>query len=145
MRRVAVDTNVFLYALGKAHSLRDPCRAILAAAGEGRLHLTISVEVIQEYAHVRLRRGVPAAQVLDEATGISELCEVVALDTELMLEALSHVAANDCLHVRDGIIAAAVARADLDELVTADRAFDEATGITRLDPAQLTAQLAGGA
>ena len=51
--RAFLDSNVFLYATGAQHELREPCRLLLEAVGEGQLEAETSVEVLQEVAHVR--------------------------------------------------------------------------------------------
>ena len=53
---IVLDTTVLAYAVGEAHPLRDPCRRLLAAHAEGRIEATTTVEVIQEFAHIRARR-----------------------------------------------------------------------------------------
>ncbi len=53
---IVVDTTVLVYAVGQDHPLRQPCRTLVAAVRDGRLQATTTVEVVQEFAHVRARR-----------------------------------------------------------------------------------------
>jgi uncharacterized protein len=53
---IVLDTTVLVYAVGGEHPLREPCRHIVDEIGAGRLAATTTVEVIQEFAHVRARR-----------------------------------------------------------------------------------------
>ncbi len=51
---IVLDTTVLVYAKGDRHRFRDPCRELVAAAGEGRIEATTTAEVIQKFA-ARLR------------------------------------------------------------------------------------------
>ena len=53
---IVVDTTVLVYAVGSEHALREPCRDVVRAAGSGGIQATTTVEVIQEFVHVRARR-----------------------------------------------------------------------------------------
>jgi uncharacterized protein len=53
---ILLDTTVLVYAKGDTHPLRDPCRELIAAIADRRLDATTTVEVIQEFVHVRARR-----------------------------------------------------------------------------------------
>ena len=53
---IFVDTNVFMYAVGRDHPLRDPARAFFADAAHARTPLVTSAEVLQELAHAYLAR-----------------------------------------------------------------------------------------
>ena len=51
---IFVDTNVFVYAVGRPHPLRDPARRILLDAADDSEALVTSCEVLQEFLHVYL-------------------------------------------------------------------------------------------
>ena len=53
---IVLDTTVLVYAKGTDHPLREPCRDLIAAIAEERLHATTTTEAIQEFVHVRARR-----------------------------------------------------------------------------------------
>ncbi|HEV3323761.1 MAG TPA: type II toxin-antitoxin system VapC family toxin, partial [Solirubrobacteraceae bacterium] len=53
---IVLDTTVLVYAKGAAHPLRDPCRRLIEAIGQEELDATSTVEVIQEFVHVRSQR-----------------------------------------------------------------------------------------
>ena len=54
---IFVDTNVFMYAVGRPHILKQPSRAFLIEAYRSRKPLCTSAEVLQELAHVYLATG----------------------------------------------------------------------------------------
>lgn len=80
--RVLVDTAVVVYARGGEHRYRDPCRRIVAAAADGTLALEASTELVQEFAHLLRRRGVPAATVRAEAVDVADVCVLHGVDPE---------------------------------------------------------------
>ena len=51
MSRVFVDSNVFIYASGSPHPLRQPARTAMHAIGSGAVEGVTSVEVLQELLH----------------------------------------------------------------------------------------------
>ncbi len=53
---IVVDTTVLVYAVGADHALAAPCRELVRRVGEEQLRATTTVEVLQEFAHVRARR-----------------------------------------------------------------------------------------
>ncbi len=54
---IFVDTNVFMYAVGRQHPLRDEARSFFAAAAREHLPLQTSAEVLQELLHAYLPVG----------------------------------------------------------------------------------------
>lgn len=137
--RLLVDTNVFLYARGGDHPYRDPCRAVLRAAGEGKVELVASVEVFQELAHVLLRQRSDRLGVVDEVDEARSLCRLYAFDRHVLQIALDLVARYEQLGVRDAVHAGTAIAAGVTSLVSADRAFDTVAEVRRIDPRDLRA------
>lgn len=54
---IFIDTNVFVYAVGRPHPLKEPSRRFFAEANQNRTPLFTSAEVLQELAHVFLSVG----------------------------------------------------------------------------------------
>lgn len=134
MTRVLIDTNVFLYARGRAHDHRDPCRAVLRAAAQGSVRLEASVEVVQEFTHVLIRRGIDRSSAVIQAQEVGAQCLLHAFDEDVLARALALVAANPTLGMRDAVHAATALGTDIEHVVSADRVFDSVEGITRVDP-----------
>ena len=120
---ILLDTSVLVYAVGAEHPLREPCRALVAAIGDGLVAATTTVEVVQEFAHVRARR-----RGRDDAAALAErfadlLSPLVAVD-------------RDDLGAFDAVLAAVVRhRGHLTAVVSANRAFRGIPGLVHLDPA----------
>lgn len=61
------DTTIFVYAIGREHPYRDPCRAILDQAKRRPVEGGASALVIQEFAHILLRCEGDGAQARAQA------------------------------------------------------------------------------
>lgn len=143
MKRYLVDTNVFLYARGREHPLRNACRTIVAAAARQDVMLEASVEVVQEFAHILLRRDVPREVALADAADVRSQCLLHDFDTGVLAEALRLLGAYPVLGVRDAVHAATALRAGIGAILSADVAFEALDGLERVDPRDLAAALSG--
>ena len=54
---IFVDSNVFMYAVGRPHPLQPAARQFFTESLEGRVELVTSAEVLQELAHSYLPVG----------------------------------------------------------------------------------------
>jgi len=130
---IVLDTTVLVYAKGADHPFRDPCRRLVSLIADGTLAATTTVEVIQEFAHVRARRR-------DRADAAA-----LAGDYVQILEPLVHVTADDLrrglalferveqLGAFDAVLAAIATRQGT-ALVSADAAFAFAPDIIHVTP-----------
>lgn len=139
MRRVFVDTNVFVYAIGADHPYREPCRRVVELIAAGSLLGETSVEVVQEFAHVRGRRSGDWAEAAARAREIIGSCRPVHPfgEAELM-RALDLLARHVELTVRDAVHVATALGQNIDAILSADRHFDAIAGVERIDPADDT-------
>jgi len=141
---IIVDTTVLAYAVGEDHPLREPCRRLLAAHASGTVAATTTVEVLQEFAHVRARR-----RTREDAVRVARLY-AVALDpiatTATDLDAgLSLFQEHAELGAFDAVLAAVAIARGAEALVSADRAFGSVPGLLWVDPATLAFdRLVGG-
>jgi predicted nucleic acid-binding protein len=135
VRRFLYDTGVFVYALGREHRYREPCRAILREAGRGRLAPEASVELIHEFTYVRLRRVESRAEAAHWARRIGRSCVLHAVEPSDVERALELWCEHERLDVRDAILAAQALNRDIDAILSPDRDFDEIPGLQRIDPA----------
>lgn len=123
---IVLDTTVLVYAVGTDHPLRDPCHELIGAIAAGRLAATTTVEVLQEFAHVRARRRDrdDAARVTRDYLDL--LAPLLVVGEDDLQDGLRLYARSDRLGAFDAVLAAAASRADADALVSADAAFAEA-------------------
>jgi predicted nucleic acid-binding protein len=131
---IVLDTTVLVYAKGADHPLRDPCRQLVQAIAEQRVAATTTVEVIQEFVHVRARRrGREDAARLgrDYAALLSPLLSVTADD---LTRGLAWYERSERLGAFDAVLAAAAATAGAHVIVSADGAFGSLDGIAHVTP-----------
>jgi predicted nucleic acid-binding protein len=120
---IVLDTTVLVYAKGADHPLRAPCRELVEAIAEGAVQATTSVEVIQEFVHVRARtrsRQDAAATGYDYAELLSPLLNVTREDLQRGLALFER---SDRLGTFDAVLAAAAMASNASALVSADIAF----------------------
>ena len=131
---ILLDTTVLCYAVGVEHPVREPCRRLLRAHAEGRIEATTTVEVIQEFAHVRARRRSRADAVVLARHYLSALPLLVtrAEDLDLGLTLFERHAA---LGAFDGVLAAVALNQQVEALASADRAFGAVPDLPWVDPA----------
>jgi uncharacterized protein len=55
-RVIVIDTTVLAYGVGTDHPLREPSQQLIRAIAGGTILATTTIEVIQEFTHVRARR-----------------------------------------------------------------------------------------
>lgn len=119
---IFVDTNVWMYAVGRPHPLRGPARGLVRSwVVEGR-RVATSAEVLQElvHAYVPVARHDTLQAAILLATDVADVWPVEEGDV-VLAAALARdrdgVAARDLMHL------ATCLRRDVDELATFDRAF----------------------
>jgi hypothetical protein len=118
---IFVDTNVFMYAVGREHPLRQEARSFFVEQLRSREVLVTSAEVLQELMHAylpvnRLETLEAAFELVRARTGI--IWPVEPDDVELarsMVEAHPGLGARDLLHL------ACCKRRDVDRAKTFDR------------------------
>lgn len=143
MSRYLADTSLFVYARGRQHPYREPCRAVLRAARDGLIDLEASVEVVQEYAHLLLRRGVDRSAALDEAAEVRGQCRLHPFGLDVLREVMALLRRHPALGVRDAVHAATAVHAGLPAILSTDRVFDGISAIVRVDPAAQDVPWAG--
>ncbi len=131
---IVLDTTVLFYATGTDHPLRAPCRRLVDAVADGALTATTTVEVIQEFAHVRARRR-DRADAATLACALTDLMAPLLPVTESALrDGLASFAGGARIGAFDAVLAAAALAAGADAVVSADTAFAEVTGLRLVVP-----------
>jgi uncharacterized protein len=145
LRRFLYDTSIFIYALGREHPYREPCREILRRAGTKELQGEASVDLIQELAHQRFRRTGDRAGAVEAARTVAALCTLHPLEPDDVLRGVGVFEDHPQLDARDAVFAALALNRGIDAILATDRAFDDVDGLERIDPAdsQRVAALAG--
>ena len=134
---ILLDTTVLVYAVGTEHPLRSPSRALVEPVREGTVRATTTVEVVQEFAHVRCRRQPrteAAARAREYAVGLSPLLRP---EQEDLLDGLDLFGRSEGLGAFDAVLAATALRRGW-ALVSAGRSFSHVHGLFYLDPSSAT-------
>lgn len=131
---IVVDTTVLVYAVGTDHPSREPCRILVDAISAGAIRATTTVEVIQEFAHVRARRrGREDAVRLASAYG--DLLAPLAPTQEAHLRAgLDLWRRHPDIGCFDAVLAAVAQDLGATTIVSADRAFATIGGLEHSFP-----------
>jgi predicted nucleic acid-binding protein len=130
---IVVDTTVLVYAVGEEHPLREPCRRLLTAQGEGRIQATTTIEVLQEFVHVRARRRARSdAAALARSYAIAfDLLSTTVDDLDLGLDLFER---HPRLGSFDALLAAVALNRGAEALVSADGSFADVSGLAWVDP-----------
>ena len=123
---IFVDTNVFIYAVGRPHPLRGPAREFFVVSNQNHASLCTSAEVLQELIHAYLPAG--RLQTLDAAMSLAagagvEVWPLEQSDVNLarqLHERHPTLAARDLCHL------ASCRRRGVSEIMTFDRTLASA-------------------
>jgi hypothetical protein len=130
---ILLDTTVLAYAVGDDHPLREPCRRVLAAHADGRVTATTTVEVLQEFLHVRARRR-PRSDAAGLTAAYAEALSPVETTGDDLRRGLDLFVELPALGAFDAVLAAvAISRGAA--LLSADGAFATVPGLSWVDPA----------
>lgn len=117
---IFVDTNVFMYAVGRAHPLRDRARRLLTDHVERQRPLATSAEVLQELLHAYLPVGRLAT--LDAALRLAtDLATVWPVAADDVLDARRMITQHPALPARDLLHLAVARRHEASDLLSFDR------------------------
>jgi len=131
---IVLDTTVLAYAKGSAHPLRDPCRRLIDAIAVGRLEATSTVEVIQEFVHVRAQRRERSDAAALGRDYIDLLAPLLVPTDEHLRRGLSLFERHNRLGAFDAVLAATALTFDADAFVSADLAFADIDDLPHIVP-----------
>ena len=120
---IFVDTNVFMYAVGRPHPLRTPAREFFVESNRNRTPLFTSAEVIQEMIHAYLPVG--RLETFDAAMSlvVRSRAEVWPMEEEDVTLARQLHERYPTLGARDLCHLASCRRRGVSEVKTFDRAL----------------------
>ena len=123
---IVLDTTVLVYAVGSDHPLRDPSRELISAIAAGKLRATTTVEVLQEFTHVRARRRGREDGARLARDYLDVLSPLLLVGEDDLREGLRLYARGERIGAFDAVLAAAASRSSAAAIVSADAAFAEA-------------------
>lgn len=131
---IVVDTTVLVYAVGAEHPYRDPSRRIIEAVRDGVLQATTTVEVVQEFAHVRARRRGREDAALLALDVLDLLSPLLGIDEQHLRTGMTIYRDSERLGTFDAVLAAAALGSGASALVSADKAFGDVRGLRHVIP-----------
>ncbi len=129
--KVFIDSNIPMYAAGRAHAHREPSIRFLQRVQSGEVEGCTSTEVLQEilYRYSALRLREVAANVYDLFVEVCPVIfDVTLADTDLARTLLLDV---EAISARDAVHAAVMRNHGVDRIASYDRGFDDVPGIRR--------------
>ena len=125
---IFVDTNVFIYAVGRSHPLQDAAQDFFAKAADSHLRLFTSAEVLQELMHVydatgRMNTFAVAMELVDRS-----IAEVWPLEKEDVELARQLYVQHPALSARELCHLASCRRRGISRIKTFDQSFLSVTG-----------------
>ena len=131
---IVVDTTVLVYAVGTERPLRDPSRKLIDAVAAGRLDAATTVEVIQEFVHVRARRR-GRADAAKAGRNYAELfAPLLVMPTAIVDAGLRIFERTTSLGVFDSFLAATALASGAEALVSADHGFASVPRLAHVVP-----------
>ena len=123
---IFVDANVFMYAVGRAHSLRDDARRFFEDGRRDGAQLVTSAEVLQELLHAYVAVG--RFETLDSALTLAEssVTHVWPVEQEDVRLARALLERHPRLGARDVLHLACCRRKAVQRVKTYDRALQNA-------------------
>jgi len=131
---IVVDTTVLVYAVGTDHPLREPCQRLIRAIADGTILATTTIEVVQEFTHVRARR-----RDRKDAAGLARdyielLSPLLVVEESDLREGLRLYEEGTAFGSFDAVLAAAARAAGAEALVSADAGFSSIAAIRHIVP-----------
>jgi len=120
---IFVDSNVFIYAVGRSHPLREEAQNFFLESSEKGKRLVTSAEVLQELLHVYLPVG--RMETLDAALGLATtgVDTIIPIDSEAVMHARALANRHPGLTARDLLHLSICQLNRIKELKTFDRSL----------------------
>lgn len=123
-----------MYAVGKDHPHRGPCRAVLEQVERDEIDVVTSVEVLQEILHRYFSLNRPGLAELAYRS-LEKSCEQILPVTKADLDrAFDLLKSHPDIRSRDAVHAAVMLNHGLVRILSTDTHFDHIAGITRVAP-----------
>ena len=129
-----LDANIVIYALGRDHPYREPCRAIISQLEERPHDYAVDAEMLQEILYVFSNRGDIKSGVEAVLRLLDLFPDVIPITGAEIGTATRLIGQPPRLSVRDAIHAAVALEHGLEGIVTADKDFEHIPGLRRFDP-----------
>lgn len=129
-----VDTNIIMYAVGKPHALKGPCKNVLQKVVHGLISANIDVEVLQELLYVYDSRGERKKGLNMVKENLILFPHPFAIGKNEIVKARDLMTKYRALTTRDAIHCAVVINSNLEGMISTDKDFDIVKEINRFNP-----------
>lgn len=128
-----LDSNIIMYSLGGAHTLKTPCMRILEKIRSDRIQVCTNTEVFQEilYRYYSIGKKVLAHQACDL---LKDIATPILPITEEDIEKAMSLLNQYTIPVRDAIHTATMLNHGIQHIISTDIHFDNIHEIKRLQP-----------
>lgn len=128
-----VDTNIFMYSVGRDHPCQAPSQRLLKRIAEGALDAAVNVEVLQEilYRYAAISKVKLGFELFD--TIVATFSRIWPVSKEDLVKA-REIQERFKVKPRDAIHAATMHRNQVKSIYSYDQDFDQIKGIERLVP-----------
>ena len=133
-----IDTNIFLYSIGRDHPLKSASVNVMHRIRDGKITAVINTEIIQEilYHFQSIKQLSIGVRLAKDAVSISSrILSVEEIDLSLAIELLE---AYPKIQTRDAFHAATMIHNGIKEVISTDPHFDLIQEIRRIDPIKLS-------
>lgn len=120
---IVVDTTILVLAVGTEHPLRDAVRRLVDSIAARTVEATTTLEVVQEFAHVRARRRGRRDAVVFARRYAELLSPLLVTGADHLERGLHLFEQHPELGAFDAVLAAAALANDAAALVSADGDF----------------------
>lgn len=132
-----LDITVLVYAVGGDDPLADPARRLMAAIAAGQISATTTVEVVQEFAHVRSRRRSRTDAASLARHYLTLLGPLVSTSLDDVDRGLEMWTAHEALGAFNSVLLAASVRVGAQALISADQALAGVAGAPVVNLAEI--------
>lgn len=129
-----VDTNIFMYAVGKDHPFKEPALQFFRAVAEGDYEVAINAEVLQEilYRFWAIKKKNEGFVLFEYAASLADW--IFPVTQEDAAKAKELMSAQESLPPRDALHAATMMRNKVATVVSYDQHLDLVLQIKRIEP-----------
>jgi uncharacterized protein len=134
MPQYFIDTNIFIYSVGRDHPLKSKCASAIRRIRDEEIRAILNTEIIQEilYRYQSIKELPFGIRLAREAILLSsKILPVTERDLSSALELLE---SHPQIETRNAFHAAIMINNGIKEIISTDSHFDHITGIRRIDP-----------
>ncbi|MBI4374107.1 MAG: type II toxin-antitoxin system VapC family toxin [Deltaproteobacteria bacterium] len=134
---IFVDTNIFMYAVGKDHPYKLPSLKFFEESADGKHEIAINVEVLQEilYRFWAIRKIEKGYDLFGYAKHLSDW--ILPISQSEIDKAKDLMKGTPGLSPRDALHAASMLKNRISTILSYDQHFDQITALKRIEPAHL--------